>query len=454
MIERDVNQEEGRSDEANVENLSRCQVDTPPAIVQLTWNEIRKRRPDPAHVIDFGCGDARFAIGGSYKSYTGIEIDPNRVRSSDVAPGAEIKVACAFTRPTDRQKHRICVGNPPYVRHHDLSADWVERAEKRLTKIEGYVADGRANAYIYFMWLGLDAISADGLAAFIVPYEWVSRPASQRLREYIERKGWSVDVFHLSDAGFERVLTTACLTIIDKSTDKCVWRLFDLPGLAADAKPLKHVTRTNQSRLPYEKAKQGARANRGLSPGDQDFFVLTESKRLHFRLVPGRDVVPAVTTFRHLDVDHCSLTEAFFRAQFVNAGRRCWLLNTNADPSDALKVYLETATEALRSNYTCANRTIWWKFTMPESADILYASGFKGQAPKLFQNDYGVIHVGGVHGIYCDRKRDVRPLLKKLRDMTMSKNVVPLANGFMKIEVNQMNAVLNRLMRKIAAATT
>ena len=426
--------------------LNRCQVDTPPALVDLVWRLVSDRRSRIGSVVDFGCGDARFAHIGQFEEYTGFEIDKTRVPGR-LPPRATVKVQSAFTARKSRAAYDICIGNPPYVRHHDLSSTWLEAAGKRLRLVEGYSVDGRSNAFIYFMWLALDAVKDDGLVALVIPYEWITRPSSERMRQYIARKGWRVDVYHLEDAGFERVLTTACITIIDKAApaDKAGLHLHDINKASNKSRHRDHITGSNQPRLSYERAATSTRALRGLSPGDQDFFVLTEALRLRFRLMPGRDVVPAITTFRHLETDQHTLTERRFRDEYVNSGLRCWLISPKSEPEDALVSYLDTVPEKVRNNYTCSHREIWWRTKVPPPAQILYASGFKKSTPKMFKNEVQAIHVGAVHGIYCQPKNSADALFAQLREMDFSKRVVPLSGGFLKIEVNQMNAVLNQL---------
>lgn len=129
--------------------LSRCQVDTPAPVVELVWRLVNERRPTAGRVVDFGCGDARFARAGQFQDYTGYEIDPQRLPKETPAK-AKVKLKSAFSATGVRGRFDTCIGNPPYVRHHDLSSTWLETAEKRLGAIEGYVADGRSNAYIYF----------------------------------------------------------------------------------------------------------------------------------------------------------------------------------------------------------------------------------------------------------------------------------------------------------------
>ena len=86
---------------------------------------------------------------------------------------------------------------------------------------------------------------------------------------------------------------------------------------------------------------------------------------------------------------------------------------------------------------------------MPKVAEILYGSGFKESGPKFFKNEVHAVHVGSVHGIHLERQAMVKPVLERLRKTDLSKKVVPLANGFRKIEVKQMNSVLNAIMREL-----
>ncbi len=429
--------------------LSKCQVDTPEPLVRLVWRLVNARRPNAGEVVDFGCGDARFANAGAYTRYTGYEIDASRIRKpADVR--CKIRNKSAFESSPSQSRYLTSIGNPPYVRHHELSAEWLERAHERLGKIDGYRPDGRSNAYVYFMWLAIDSVQDDGLVALVVPYEWVSRPASRHLRKFIEDRGWRVDVYYLPEAGFKRVLTTACITVIDKSATDEGWHLHEISSDGASSRTRSHVTRTAHRRLDYQRAATSIRALRGLSPGGQDAFVLTEAMRIKYRLVEGRDVVPAVTSFRHLDANTKVLDRQTFRDEFINKGRRCWLVNCVGKPSAALQSYLDKVPMEVRETYTCRVRDVWWKYRVPPAAEILYSSGFKGKRPKLVRNSVGAVHVGAVHAIYADKKAQATSLLQHLHSFDFGSKVVPMANGFLKIEVNQMNAVLNSLTRTLS----
>lgn len=430
--------------------LARCQVDTPERLLRFVWTQVNARRPNAGDVVDFGCGDARFSRFGTFDTYTGFEIDPARAPCTPLLSPNKVILGDAF-EPGQMLDFSTCVGNPPYVRHHDLEEVWLQRADSRLKELMPYQADGRSNAYVHFMWLALASVGVDGLVALIVPFEWVSRPASAKLRAFIKKQGWEVDVFHVRNAAFERVLTTACVAVIDKRAGpNGKWRYFDVDD-ADVITPMKEVTGSSHKQLAYEKAAGPTRAIRGLSPGGKVVFVLTEAERIHFQLQHTRDVVPAVSSFRHIEQSQATLTEALFRKHYVNTGQRCWLINVNSDISPTLKAYLDQVPSEARSNYTCKSRKLWWKFVMPKVADILYSSGFKAARPKMFRNVLGAIHVGGIHGIHCEFAGDAPAMMAELQKIDLSKKVVSLAKGFLKVEVRQMNTVLNDVQKRLAA---
>jgi len=430
--------------------LARCQVDTPERLVRFLWSLVNARRENAGAVVDFGCGDARFSLQGVFDTYTGFEIDIARGPRKQLSPPNKVIFDNAFAA-RDAQNYDVCVGNPPYVRHHDLEDDWLLQAEACLSRLLAYEGDGRSNAYVYFLWLALASVTDDGLVALVIPYEWVSRPASAKLRDFIKTSGWDVDVYHIENAAFERVLTTACVTIIDKRASRNgMWRFFTVDD-ADVVSPMKQVTGTSYRPLGYQNATSRARAIRGLSPGGQAVFVLTESERIRFQLEIERDVVPAVSSFRRIEQSQATLTNTLFRNHYVHGGQRCWLLNVGGEISPALKAYLDQVPESARNNYTCQARTVWWAFSMPKVADILYASGFTGARPKVFRNMVGAVHVGGIHGIHCESSAVATTVLQSLQKIDLSKKVISLSNGFLKIEVRQMNSVLNDVLQRAGA---
>ncbi|MFZ1934160.1 MAG: hypothetical protein WCB27_03250, partial [Thermoguttaceae bacterium] len=90
--------------------LSQSQVTTPVAVVKLFWRLTNSRRPHLGSVLDMGAGDCRFATGGQYKRYVGVEIDAHRAKAANVPRDGRLQVGCVFQHR--HQGYDACIGNP------------------------------------------------------------------------------------------------------------------------------------------------------------------------------------------------------------------------------------------------------------------------------------------------------------------------------------------------------
>jgi hypothetical protein len=420
--------------------LDRCQVDTPYALVKGVWDLVNARRSRPETVIDFGAGDARFARYGHYQRYIGYEIDRSRCERSALPANAEVINACAFSR--EIADADVCIGNPPYVRNQDLPLGWRQEAAYSIERRTGVRISGLANAWQYFFLLSLASTADDGLVAIVIPFEWVSRPSSAAMRDYIRANGWEVSVYRLADSTFDGVLTTASITIVDKRGRTGAWRYFCDDG-AGSFRRMKSPTGGRRALLPYRSAGTATTyAKRGLSPGTQTFLTLTESERAHCGLQIGDDVIPCVTSLRPTAPEVEALTVTEFMRHYVKAGKKCWLIRTDRTPSKRLQAYLDSVPEEGRQSSTCTNRPVWWQFTMPEVPTALMATGFQS-TPKVVLNTAKVVAVGGVCGIYTRSKAAAARVVRALRDTDYAGRVVAHSNGLRKLEINQINALLS-----------
>jgi hypothetical protein len=419
--------------------LARSQVDTPPEIVDVFWRITHGYRPDFSTVLDLGAGDCRFARGGRYAQYEGVEIDRSRHPASGLPRNARVHYNCAFEHK--RSGYSACIGNPPYVRHHDLDEEWRDAIATRLTQETGLNINRKCNLYVYFLFLALLKAEEDGLVSMIVPYEWVSRPSAKPLRDFISANGWHVDAFRFSESIFNGVLTTASISVIDKRNRDGKWRYHNVSkkGKTAD---LGTMTGTTEGIFSYDN--RGALwAMRGMSPGTQKIFTLTEGERVHAGL-RHEDVHPCVTSLRDVPRDLTCLTPAKFREHFVNGGARCWLIKSHVDPmSPRLQAYLRSIPESKRDTWTCTSRETWYRYTLFDVPGLLVSTGFTAFGPKILVNSVQAHAVGSVCGVYADGKCRWTDLHNYLTAVDFEKRVVSHAKALKKIEIRQLNSVLN-----------
>ena len=264
--------------------LSDSQVTTPEPVVKLFWDLTKQHRKHLKSVLDMGAGDCRFAVGGNFNKYTGVEIDRRRIANARVPRNGEILHGCVFRH--QKGEYDACIGNPPYARHHDIERSWKDRTVVRLKRELGVSLNKHCNLYIYFFCLALLKAREDGVVALIIPYEWVSRPSAKALREYIRQQRWNVSVYRFQKPIFDGVMTTASVSIVDKARRDDIWAYHDItPDQAVVNRP--GVTDSKSGVLEYAQRGQ-VWALRGLSPGSQKVFTLTEGERVRAGLRRGR----------------------------------------------------------------------------------------------------------------------------------------------------------------------
>lgn len=425
--------------------ISKCQVDTPVDVVAGLWKIVMQHRSKLGSVVDLGAGDGRFARGGNYATYEGYEIDPTRTRYGKLPHGAKIINQCAFKSPNN--SFDLCIGNPPYVRHHDLDPIWRDMIGKEIAQAIGRNVDKRSNAFILFMLKALLSTRENGLVAQIVPFEWVSRPASRFLHEYIKENNWAVTVYRFEEEIFDRVFTTASVSIIDKADKSGAWNYFKI-NRDFTVSPMSHASGSSKKVIKYSKRSDFGHALRGLSPGGQEVFCLTEGERLFHGLKIGEDVLPCITTMKHLPEHITCLSETTFRKYYIEVGQRCWLISPTANPSSRLSGYLKGIPESARSNYTCAHQTPWWSYRPHPAPQILFSTGFVNKSPKVLVNHVGAVAVGGIAGIHNLLKMDVSSFANHIRTYDFESRVVRFAGKLKKIEIHQMNTIIGDFISK------
>ena len=419
--------------------LATCQVSTPRPLVREVWRLVHERRRHIGSVLDLGAGDARFAEHGRFDTYVAVEIDPERRPSSRARPNVLYQTLCALD--VDGQ-FDLCIGNPPYIRHQDLTAQWKARAAAKIGREFQIHPDGRSNAYLYFLWCALANTTSTGICALVVPSDWLTRPSATGFRAYLASKLWGVDVYRLGDDQFDDdVHTTACITIIDKSAPAPGTRLHVRAG--RDRWKLATRRLTASGYLAYAKERAELYACRGYSTGSQAAFILTDAQRRAAR-IDQKHCRPCVTSFRHLPTDVVVLDDVTFRKHFVDAGKRCWLLRTEIAPlPPSVRAWLSRVPPTVRENWTCTNRPTWYRFAMPAAPLVLYSSGFHGRGPRILANTMRARAIGAVHGVHGPKSyAHVDALMDYLSAVDFGRQVVTHSGGLRKIDVRQMNGLL------------
>jgi hypothetical protein len=429
---------------SRINNFQKCQINTPHEIISGYWKLLKNFRPRLDSVLDLGAGDGRFAIGGYYKQYDGVEIDTLHKHIKSLPPNARMFHKCVFEH--DTANYGACIGNPPYVRHHEIENNWRSNIVHMIRTYLSVSLNEQCNLFVYFLCLGIIKTKPDGIIALIVPYEWASRPSVKPLQEYIKKQKWGVHIYKFRDKIFSGVLTTASITIIDKKERTNKWKYYEVDS-EFNIKKRKGLSEASSVVLPYEK-RGNIWALRGLSPGTQKIFTLTEGERIHFGL-SLYDVEPCATSLREIPKLCGSLNKETFKEYLIDRGQKCWLIKSYlpwAQMSDTLQEYIQSIPEDQRNTATCNERTHWYQYIPHPTPNILYSSGFTTFGPKILNNRIGAKAIGSVHGIHSTIRVSKSKLLKYLNSTNFEKDIVAHSNSLKKVEVKQMNGILNKYL--------
>ena len=128
------------------------------------------------------------------------------------------------------------------------------------------------------------------------------------------------------------------------------------------------------------------------------------------------------------------------------------MISNVAVPGKALDGYLKRVAPEARDNYTCRNQQPWWGYKPHPMPEILYNPGFVKQCPRFVDNRIGAIAVGSVFGIHALKGISRRKLIKELSALNFRERLISYANILRRVEVNQMNTVINETLKKVAKA--
>ena len=187
-------------------------VYTPKFIVSLILNQIGYNTPNNVigkHIIDNSCGDGAFLIeivkrycecfAGPVEELTqhlqtyihGIEIDFNErnkcianlnsIISSYGVKEVDWDIICADTLSVSKYNSQMdyVVGNPPYVRVHNLDNAY------NTVKSYKFANGGMTDIYLVFFEIGFNMLKPNGQLCYITPSSWLSSLAADNLRRYI-----------------------------------------------------------------------------------------------------------------------------------------------------------------------------------------------------------------------------------------------------------------------------
>jgi adenine-specific DNA-methyltransferase len=261
---------------------------------------------EPIHFSDPAIGSGSFYSAlletfphDEIASATGVDIDPGFAAAArDLWGPLGLTVAEGdFTEPgtvAQLPRPNLILTNPPYVRHHHLDRMQKARLQALTQARTGLRASGLAGLYVYFLLLADGWLQDGGLAAWLIPSEFMEVNYGMVLRRYLTDRVTLVRIhrFDPHEVQFDDALVSSAVVVFHKAPPRPEATVeMTFGGTLSQPKQAQTVAVTDlrQTRkwtaFPETDARRSRSAadwtlgdlfkiQRGIATGATDFFVL------------------------------------------------------------------------------------------------------------------------------------------------------------------------------------
>ena len=448
------------------ERRARGAIYTPRAIVDamIEWAVSEPGAP-PDRIVDPGSGSGRFLLAAARAfpaaQLVAVEIDPLAVKllraNAAIAGFADRLTVHAGDYRTVKLApvagRTLFVGNPPYVRHHqipDAAKQWFGKTAKRF----GFRASKLAGLHIHFFLRTRQLAKAGDYGAFITSSEWMDVNYGSMLRHMLA-DGLGGTALHVLDPAarpFEGTMTTgviACFRVgnrPEKFTVRAVTTLEDLTPLSdgeeIEWSAVTKATRWSTLARPMIRRPSGVvelgelfRVHRGQVTGCNAVWIA--GPKAHE--LPARFLMPSVTRAREIFASGGELRESTHLRRVIDLPVD---LDALAD-SERRKVdrFLKWARSCgAHQSYVARNRRAWWTVGLHEPPPII-CTYMARQPPAFIRNTAGASLLNIAHGLYPVEpigEKELTAILTYLRQTVGISEGRTYAGGLVKFEPREV----------------
>lgn len=348
------------------------------------------------HFADPSIGSGSFysaalaTFGERLQQATGIELDPAFVAVAnevwrncglDVRTGDFTRLMAGTPLPP---RPNLVLANPPYVRHHHLDPQDKERLQGLVRRLNGIEVSGLAGLHIYFVLLATAWMAPGGVAAWLIPSEFMEVNYGAALRSFLTQQVTLLRVhrFDPTDVQFADALVSSAVVVFRKAvpaanhavqfshggslSEPAGAEMISLPTLQSARKWGNHTQSSPTADQPPSSESllnDLFQIQRGIATGCNKFFILDrlEARRLRLPEQFLRPILPSPRHVKDLIIEahpdgypstgqplcliDCTLPEPVVRAEYPTLWR-----------------YLQSAEESgIRQGYLISKRSPWYR---------------------------------------------------------------------------------------------
>lgn len=398
-------------------------VYTPAPIVRsmMTW---LSSQGSPTRIVDPGAGSGRFilAAGEAFPDaqLVAVEMDPLAalmLRANLTARGWNDRSVVMVKDYRDIKLPRCTgvtafIGNPPYVRHHDIAENWKTWYASSFASL-GIKASALAGLHLHFFLQTRLLAKAGDVGAFITSAEWMDVNYGAALRKLLldELGGVALHVLEPTVEAFPGTATTAAITCfkVGKTVEPirvcAVNQLKLLNGLTKGIDiPREELSTTSRWSIivrPSLPASDGDvelgelfRVHRGQVTGANDIWIAGE----HAAHLPQRVMLPTVTKAKDLIQAGSHLNSAEILRRVIDLPIE--LDDFTTEERRHINAFLRWAKlNGADQSYVAKHRKAWWSVGLKAPAPIL-CTYMARRPPQFTHNICGARHINIAHGLY------------------------------------------------------
>ena len=399
-------------------------VYTPRRIVDAMVRWAASISPEPVRIVDPGTGSGRFllAAGRAFPkaALVAVELDPLARRCLQ-ANATVLKMHGRLTvLATDYRSVELppvagptlFLGNPPYVRHHDMSKDWKQWFADVAAEL-GLSASKLAGMHVHFLLKTCQLAKPGDYGAFITAAEWLDVNYGDLVRRMLTKQfgGVSVHVIRASAMPFNGTATTGAVTCFQVGEAPTAIRFREVGDLdeldeleSGEAVPVADLV--NARRWSTFLRPTGNRPHGHIELGEL-FSVhrgqVTGCNRVWIAgaypgELPATILAPVVTRARELfDAGEC-LRDASALHRLVSLPEDLDELDEGTRAQVDRFLAWAKQLDAHRS-YVAVHRRKWWSVPLKPAAPIL-CTYMARRPPAFVRNLCGARHLNIAHGLY------------------------------------------------------
>ena len=443
---------------------------TPRLIVDAMVEWAAGEAIEPARIVDPGAGSGRYLMAAATRfpeaALIAVETDPLAcllLRANAVTLGFHKRLAVKVIDYRALKLPRIkaptlFIGNPPYVRHHEISTEWKTWFAENAAA-QGFKASKLAGLHIHFFLKTRELGRPGDFGAFITAAEWLDVNYGSVMRAMLA-DGLGGAALHVIDPNarpFVDAMATgaiACFRIGARPPQLTVGSALTLDDLS----PLSKGREVDWSVLAN--ASRWTPILRNITPhvGNADFIELGELFRVHrgqvtgsnrswienpaMAGIPERYLKPTVTRARELITAGESLQPGTLLRRVLDLPTD--LDELTAKERQAVQKFLKWAkAQDVDAGYVAAHRRAWWSVGLRTPATIL-CTYMARSAPTFVHNAAHARHLNIAHGLYPREEltaADISAVLTYLRHTSTTEGGRIYAGGLVKFEPKELERI-------------